>query len=92
MKELASQTGGRVFWPTDAKNMEQAFSQVENDMRHRYALAYEPVNLHEDGRFHRIQIKAQRSREKFHVYARKGYYASAARARADAQPDPALGR
>ena len=91
LKELASQTGGRVFWPTDAKNMEQAFSQVENDMRHRYALAYEPVNLREDGRFHRIQIKAQRSREKLHVYARKGYYASAARAEADAQPDPALG-
>jgi len=92
LKELASRTGGRVFWPTDAKNMEQAFSQVENDMRDRYALAYEPVNLHEDGRFHRIQIKAQRSRERFHVYARKGYYASAARAEDDAQPDPALSR
>jgi Ca-activated chloride channel homolog len=93
LKELASQTGGRVFWPTDAKHMEQAFSQVENDMRHRYALAYEPpVNLREDGGFHRIQIKAQRSREKFHVYARKGYYASATRAEADAQPDPGLSR
>jgi Ca-activated chloride channel homolog len=92
LKELAAQTGGRVFWPTDAKNMQQVFSQVENDMRHRYALAYEPVNLSEDGRFHRIQIKAQRSREKFHVYARKGYYASATRAEADARPDPALSR
>jgi len=92
LKELASQTGGRVFWPTDAKNMEQVFGQVENDMRHRYAIAYEPVNSREDGRFHRIQIKAQRSREKFHVYARKGYYASATRAEADAQPDPALNR
>ena len=44
-------------------------------MRSRYALAYQPSDLLEDGRFHRIEIRAQRLNKKFHVHARKGYYA-----------------
>lgn len=76
MKELAKQTGGQVFWPGSAANTARAFGSVQKDMRNRYALAYQPANLQEDGRFHRIEIRAQRSNKKFHVYARKGYNAT----------------
>jgi len=44
-------------------------------MRNRYALSYQPSDLQEDGRFHHIQIEAEKSGRRFHVQARKGYYA-----------------
>ena len=77
LKELAKQTGGQVFWPGSASNTARAFNSIQKDMRNRYALAYQPANLQEDGRFHHIEIRAQRSNKKFHVYARKGYNATA---------------
>jgi VWFA-related protein len=75
LKDLALQTGGQTFAPSSAKEMVKAFSAIEQEMRSRYALAYQPADLREDGRFHRIEIHAQRSNKKFRVHARKGYFA-----------------
>ena len=75
LKELAIQTGGKTFAPESIKEMVKAFTAIEQEMRSRYALAYQPDDLQEDGRFHRIQISAQRLTQKFRVHARKGYYA-----------------
>lgn len=75
LKDLALQTGGQIFSPNSAKEMVKAFSAIEQEMRSRYALAYQPADLREDGRFHRIEIRAQKSNKKLHVHARKGYYA-----------------
>jgi VWFA-related protein len=75
LKELALETGGQVFFPNSAKDTVKAFSLIEQEMRSRYALSYQPSDLMPDGHFRRIQIIAQRLRKKFHVHARKGYYA-----------------
>lgn len=75
LKDLAAQTGGQMFSRNNAKEMVKAFSAIEQEMRSRYALAYQPAELQEDGRFHRIEVKAHRLNEKFRVHARKGYYA-----------------
>jgi Ca-activated chloride channel homolog len=75
LKNLAVQTGGQIFSRESAKETIKAFSLIEQEMRSRYALAYQPSDLLEDGRFHRIEIRAQRLNKKFHVHARKGYYA-----------------
>lgn len=80
MKDLALQTGGQLFSPDSAKEMVKAFSAIEQEMRSRYALAYQPADLREDGRFHHIEIRAQKSNKKLHVHARKGYYAPTASA------------
>jgi len=84
LKTLAKQTGGEIFWPGTAENTVKAFDSLEKDMRSRYALSYQPSDSVEDGRFHRIEIKAQRANKKFKVYARQGYYASA---KNPSQPD-----
>jgi Ca-activated chloride channel homolog len=75
LKDLAVQTGGQAFSRYSAKETVKAFGSIEQEMRSRYALAYRPVDLQEDGRFHRIEIRAQRLNKKFHVHARKGYFA-----------------
>ena len=75
LRDLALQTGGQSFAPNSAKEMVKAFTAIEEEMRSRYALAYQPADLREDGRFHRIEILARKYAKKLHVHARKGYYA-----------------
>lgn len=75
LKSLALQTGGKMFSPDSAQEVAQTFAKIEQEMRSRYMLAYQPADLHEDGRFHRIEVKARRLNKNIHVYAREGYYA-----------------
>jgi len=78
LKRLAEHTGGRFFSGMSASAVARVFSTIEEEMRNRYVLFYQPSNLVEDGRFHRIQIAAGKSGRRFHVHARKGYYARSA--------------
>ena len=73
LKELALQTGGRMFFPKDAKTIVEAFSAIEQEMRSRYAISYQPSDVTFDGRFRRIEIAVVGMRKKLHVHARKGY-------------------
>jgi VWFA-related protein len=75
LKRIAEQSGGRFFSRMSASGVAKAFSAIEDEMRNRYALFYEPNNLIEDGRFRRIQIAAEKSGRRLRVHARKGYYA-----------------
>jgi Ca-activated chloride channel homolog len=75
MKELAAQTGGRSFVEVSNWEVTRAFSVIEEEMRNRYSVSYQPGNLEENGRFRRIEIVAERSGRRFRIHARKGYYA-----------------
>jgi Ca-activated chloride channel family protein len=76
LKQLAEETGGRAFSATMIKSrLKEAFSAIEEEMRNRYALSYQPSDLKEDGRFRHIQIAAEKSGRRLRVHTRKGYYA-----------------
>ncbi len=75
LKELALQTGGRMFTPNSAKEVVKAFASIEDEMRNRYALSYRPSDLAQNGRYRRIEIIAHKLKKRFHVHARRGYYA-----------------
>jgi VWFA-related protein len=75
MKELAAQTGGRSFVEVSNREVIRAFSVIEEEMRNRYSVSYQPGSLEENGRFRRIEIVAEKSRHRFRIHARKGYYA-----------------
>ena len=75
MKELAVQTGGRSFVELSDREVTKAFSIIEDEMRNRYSVSYQPRDLEENGRFRRIDIVAERSGRRYRVHARKGYYA-----------------
>jgi Ca-activated chloride channel family protein len=79
LKELALQTGGRMFSPNSARDVVKAFTSIEEEMRNRYALSYRPSDLRENGRYRPIEIIAHKLRKRFRVHARKGYYAPQAR-------------
>jgi Ca-activated chloride channel family protein len=75
LKQLAEETGGRAFSEKRNSELKKAFSTIEEEMRNRYALSYQPSDLEEDGRFHRIQIAAEKSGRRLRVHTRNGYYA-----------------
>ena len=75
LKQLAEETGGRAFSEKRNSELKKAFSTIEEEMRNRYALSYQPSDLKEDGRFRRIQIAVARSGRRLRVHTRKGYYA-----------------
>jgi Ca-activated chloride channel homolog len=74
LEQLALETGGRVFFPKDAGTAAKAFLSIEQEMRSRFAVSYQPRDLLLDGRFRHIKIIARRAGKKLRVYARRGYY------------------
>jgi Ca-activated chloride channel family protein len=75
LKRLAEETGGRSFSELNKRDLKKAFSAIEQEMRNRYALSYQPGGLQEDGRFRPIKITARKSGRRLRVHSRKGYYA-----------------
>ncbi len=78
MKRMAEATGGRVIdVGNNGKKMEQAFQQIEDELRTQYVASYTPLDPREDGTYRRIDVQCQQGGEKLKVQSRKGYYAIA---------------
>ncbi|HEX7363038.1 MAG TPA: VWA domain-containing protein [Bryobacteraceae bacterium] len=75
MRFFAQSTGGVVFFPFQAKDLDQSFTNIANELRHQYNIFYQPQPLHNDGKFHRVKIRVK-GRKHLIVRCRKGYYAS----------------
>ena len=73
MEEMAVATGGRIFFPFKIEDVSNAFAEIQDELRSQYAVAYKPADFQADGRYRTIEIGADN--KKYHVRARKGYYA-----------------
>jgi VWFA-related protein len=73
LRQIAGETGGRVF-TVDAKNpLAAIFEQIQEELRAQYLIGYTSTNLRNDGGFRKIEL---RTRDKeLRVDVRKGYYA-----------------
>ncbi len=74
MRYFADQTGGVAFFPFQAKDLNQSFENIANELRHQYNLFYRPEPLKTDGEYHPVEIKVKGRRDLI-VRSRKGYYA-----------------
>jgi VWFA-related protein len=75
MERLAKDTGGRVInVGNNGKKLEEAFNQIQDELRTQYLASYTPSNLKADGTFRTLNITCQQGQK---VQARKGYYAIA---------------
>jgi VWFA-related protein len=74
LERMAEATGGRAFFPFKVQDVANAFSEIQDELRSQYALAYKPADFQTDGRYHSIEIEA-RNRKNLKVRARKGYFA-----------------
>jgi Ca-activated chloride channel family protein len=74
LKRLAQQTGGRAFFPLEAKDLAAVYSEIKAELACQYSLAYESTNAITDGNFRQIAVRV--SRPDVVVRTRPGYYAS----------------
>jgi VWFA-related protein len=73
LERMAEATGGRAFFPFKIEDVSNAFAEIQDELRSQYAVAYKPADFKADGRYRSIEIVSDN--KKYHVRARKGYYA-----------------
>ena len=74
MQRLASETGGRVIdVGNNGKKLQDAFDQIQDELRTQYLASYTPTNLKADGTYRTLNITCGKDEK---VQARKGYYAT----------------
>ncbi len=75
MEKLATDTGGRVInVGNNGKRLEEAFQQIQDELRTQYLASYTPTNLKLDGGFRKLEITCGKGLK---VQTRRGYYALA---------------
>ena len=73
LKQMARDTGGRVFEPSGARQLDQAFTEILRDLRTQYLIGYRPSNLPSDApAFHTLRVEV--SGRDLRVSTRSGYY------------------
>ncbi len=73
LEYFADQTGGKAFFPFKIEDVANAFTEIQDELRSQYAISYKPADFLSDGKYRKIEILAEN--KKYHVRARKGYYA-----------------
>ena len=74
LKKIASETGGRAFFPHSEDDLDKAYAQIDEDLRSQYVLAYTPSNSARDGSFRTIHVKVKTHND-LTVRHRRGYFA-----------------
>jgi VWFA-related protein len=73
MQQLARDTGGRVInVGHDGRKLEDAFDQIQDELRTQYLASYTPENKTADGKFRKVKLDCGKGLD---IQARKGYYA-----------------
>ena len=73
LEKLCEPTGGRAFVPKYVEDLDQAFEQLERELRQQYLVAYEPANMVADGKFRKIEVRIANHKD-IRVRHRRGYY------------------
>ena len=73
LRQMSEDTGGHVFHVDRKMTLQDAFTELQEEMRSQYAIGYTPTNPAKDGTFRKLEVKP--TTKDWKVQARKGYYA-----------------
>ena len=73
LRRFAAETGGIAFHPFQARDLQQSFANIANELRHQYFILYSPSQFVNDGSFHRVEVRTRYRNATVRV--RSGYYA-----------------
>ena len=75
LERLASETGGRVFYPDDIKELEDAAEEIVKNLRTQYVVGYTPIAAPSVKPFRKVEIKmvATNGKEKRRAVPRQSY-------------------
>jgi len=78
LRKVSDKTGGRAFIPAGPSELAQAFSQIDQELRSQYLIAYSPTNKARDATYRRVRIEVtnpELRKQKLQLLYRQGYYA-----------------
>ncbi|MES1255878.1 MAG: VWA domain-containing protein, partial [Acidobacteriota bacterium] len=75
LRQLVTETGGRVFFPPRLEDLAAVYDQLALDAQNRYFLSYTPTNQQQDESWRRVSITAKSIDGDFVVTTRDGYFA-----------------
>ena len=73
LRRFAEETGGRAFFPFEARDLASNFQAISRELRSQYSLAYVSTNKAHDGTFRNITL--QTAEKGLRVQAKNGYFA-----------------
>ena len=75
LQTIAETTGGKAFFPTSLKALDDIYEKVVAEVRAQYTLGYVSANTRTDGAWRKVEVKV-RDRRDVTLRARKGYFAA----------------
>ena len=60
LRQLSQETGGRVFFPTDARELPKIYQAIWEELSSQYTMGYTSSNPKRDGAWRRIQVHVLR--------------------------------
>lgn len=81
LRKIAEATGGRAYFPRHERDLNDAFTQIQRDLREQYLVAYSPSNKSRDGSYRRIEIQLVNPSlraQNLKLNYRNGYFAKTA--------------
>ena len=78
LRKLAERSGGRAYFPRNTAELQTSFSEIEQELRSQYLVAYSPLNKNRDGAYRKLEIELVNSelrKQKLHLNYRRGYFA-----------------
>jgi Ca-activated chloride channel family protein len=72
LRQLTTQTGGRVFFPTLVDDLPAIYRQISDELASQYVLGYSSKNPGRDGRWRRIAVRI--ARPGVAARTKQGYY------------------
>ena len=77
LNKLATETGGRAFYPTSLSELPGIADAITKDLRTQYVVSYSPTNKRRDGTFRKVNVRIEDAgkRDKRIAITRPGYTA-----------------
>ena len=73
LRQLTTQTGGRVFFPSTVDELRAIYALIEEELSSQYLVGYTSLNQKRDGAWRRVNVRTSRAGAT--ARTRMGYYA-----------------
>ena len=79
LRQLAQETGGRAFFPSQTSDLAAIYSQIADELSSQYTVGYTSRNAKRDGAWRRVVVRV--ARPSVTARTKQGYFAPTASAR-----------
>jgi Ca-activated chloride channel homolog len=73
LRQLANDTGGRAFFPSDIKSLASVYGQIYDELSSQYTIGYTSKNQKRDGAWRRLVVRV--NRPNVQARTKQGYFA-----------------